>query len=52
MVLPAKKLLKILAELNRCFPRLQRVSSYALPRNLKKKTDAELCAIHEAGVRI
>jgi len=52
MVLPTRRLLEILAELNAAFPDLQRVSSYCLPRNLAKKTVEELTQLREAGLKI
>lgn len=52
MVLPTRRLLEILAELKSAFPDLQRVSSYCLPRNLAKKTVAELVQLKEAGLKI
>ncbi|WP_217126586.1 radical SAM protein [Hydrogenophilus thiooxidans] len=47
MVLPTRRLVAILEALNAAFPNLQRVSSYCLPRNLRKKTVAELKALAE-----
>ena len=52
MVLPTRRLLEILGELNAAFPDLQRVSSYCLPRNLAKKTVEELAQLREAGLKI
>ncbi|MBQ0834430.1 radical SAM protein [Marinobacter sp.] len=52
MVLPTRRLLEILGELNAAFPELQRVSSYCLPRNLAKKTVDELKQLKEAGLKI
>ena len=52
MVLPTRRLLEILGELNAAFPELQRVSSYCLPRNLGKKTVEELKQLREAGLKI
>jgi len=43
-------LLQILAELQRCFPRLTRVSSYAMPSNLIRKSAAELELLRDAGL--
>lgn len=47
MVLPTRRLVAILDELNAAFPNLQRVSSYCLPRNLRKKSVAELKLLAE-----
>lgn len=52
MVLPTRRLLEILADLNAAFPDLQRVSSYCLPRNLAKKSVDELAQLKEAGLQI
>ena len=52
MVLPTRRLLEILGELNAAFPDLQRVSSYCLPRNLAKKTVEELAQLREVGLKI
>ncbi|WP_417545517.1 radical SAM protein [Marinobacter sp.] len=52
MVLPTRRLLEILGELNAAFPDLQRVSSYCLPKNLVKKTVEELAQLREAGLKI
>lgn len=52
MVLPTRRLVEILGELNAAFPELQRASSYCLPRNLAKKTVDELKQLKEAGLKI
>ena len=52
MVLPTRRLVEILGELNAAFPELQRVSSYCLPRNLAKKTVEDLKQLKEAGLKI
>ncbi|WP_144821826.1 radical SAM protein [Marinobacter piscensis] len=52
MVLPTRRLLEIMGELNAAFPDLQRVSSYCLPRNLAKKTVEDLVQLREAGLKI
>ena len=44
------ELLQILAELKRCFPRLSRVSSYAMPSNLIRKSADELQQLRDAGL--
>lgn len=43
-------LLAILKTLYKNFPKLQRVSSYALPQNLIRKTQQELSALYDAGL--
>ena len=52
MVLPAHRLLEVLGWLWEAFPQLERVSSYCLPRNLARKTVAELTALREAGLEL
>ncbi len=52
LVLQTSVLLEILSYLRQRFPRLSRVSSYALPVNLTKKTANELQALNEAGLSL
>ncbi len=52
LVLSNKKLLPILALLYEKFPRLQRVTSYALPKNLLVKSIDELKELREAGLKM
>ncbi len=52
LVLPAEKLLKILGEINRAFPDINRVSSYALPSNIIKKSPRQLKALNDAGLKL
>lgn len=52
MVLPTHRLLEILTDLRNAFPDLRRVSSYCLPRNLAKKSTAELAELKAAGLEI
>jgi radical SAM superfamily enzyme YgiQ (UPF0313 family) len=52
MVLPSDYLLDLLNELNESFPRLSRISAYALPKDLLGKTQNELVTIHEAGLKL
>ncbi len=47
LALPTEHLLEILNRLNGAFPALTRVSSYATPANLRRKTPAELCALRK-----
>jgi radical SAM superfamily enzyme YgiQ (UPF0313 family) len=49
---PTDHLLAILAALRAAFPRLERVSSYALPANLLKKSVEELRQLREAGLTL
>jgi radical SAM superfamily enzyme YgiQ (UPF0313 family) len=50
LVLPMDHWLPILARARALFPRLRRVSSYAMARNVNGKTDAELRELREAGL--
>lgn len=52
LVLPADDLLRILDRLAAALPVLERVSAYATPQNLTRKTVAELRALREAGLRL
>ena len=49
---PTDHLLAILAALHTAFPRIGRVSSYALPANLLKKSVEELTQLREAGLTL
>ncbi len=52
LVLATDKLLGILRELAGSFPRLQRVSCYAGPKDILRKTPEELAALREAGLKL
>ena len=47
LVLPSEDLERILDKLNACFPDLQRVTCYATPQNLTKKSTEELEKLRE-----
>ena len=49
---PIEHLLMILTALRAAFPRLERVSSYALPANLLKKSTTELIQLRESGLTL
>ncbi len=51
-VLSANKLLPILHEINQEFGKLQRISCYALPKNILSKSKEELIALKEAGLNL
>lgn len=51
-VLPAAELLTVLGELYRLLPALERVTAYATPGNIVRKTEAELRALREAGLNM
>ncbi len=52
LVLPNDQLITILDHLKKHLPRLTRVSSYALPNNLKKKSVEELAELKEHGLSL
>jgi radical SAM superfamily enzyme YgiQ (UPF0313 family) len=52
LVLPTRRLLAILGAIREHLPGVRRVSSYCLPRNLRKKSVAELSELAAAGLRI
>ncbi|MEE8495641.1 MAG: radical SAM protein [Xanthomonadales bacterium] len=52
MTLSFRRLKLIMKAINRYLPDVQRVSSYCLPRNLKKKTAAELAELNELGLTL
>ena len=51
-VLKADKLLRIINEINIHYGKIQRISSYALPKDISSKTTAELIAIRKAGLKL
>jgi radical SAM superfamily enzyme YgiQ (UPF0313 family) len=52
LVLPMDHWRAILERARRVFPRLRRVSSYAMARNVLEKTDAELAELRAAGLSL
>jgi len=52
MTLPYDYLIALLKQLNETFPRLIRVSIYALPKDLLDKTEEELSSLREAGLKL
>jgi len=52
LVLPTHRLLPILAAIREQLPSVSRVSSYCLPRNLRRKSVAELASLREAGLEL
>lgn len=52
LVIPTKRLLPILELLQEKFPHLERITSYAMPRNLLKKSTAELRQLRDAGLNM
>lgn len=51
-VLSAKKLKPLLEQINASFGRIQRASSYALPKDILNKTDAELKELRAQGLKL
>lgn len=52
MTLSTRRLKEILAMIYRYYPEVQRVSSYCLPRNLKKKSVEELTELRALGLSL
>ncbi|QCF26045.1 radical SAM protein [Hydrocarboniclastica marina] len=50
MILPTRRLLAILEAIREHMPLVERVTSYCLPRNLKRKSVEELKQLREAGL--
>lgn len=50
LVLPTRRLLNVLSAIRQHLPGVRRISSYCLPRNLRKKSVAELKELAEAGL--
>ncbi|MFH1319213.1 MAG: radical SAM protein [Bacteroidota bacterium] len=52
MVLSVKKLLKILTAINNAFPKINRISAYALPGDFASKSLDDLITLREAGLKL
>ncbi|MEN8119848.1 MAG: radical SAM protein [Bacteroidota bacterium] len=52
MVLKTEKLLKILDEINKTFPKVRRVSAYAKPKDLKSKSIEDLKKLKDSGLSL
>ena len=52
MVLSTRRLLTLLAAIKTHLPKVRRISSYCLPRNLRQKTVQELQELREAGLSL
>ena len=52
LVLPTHRLLKILEAIRDHMPSVERVASYCLPRNLKRKSVAEVRELADAGLKM
>ncbi len=51
-VLSFDRLSRILDKLNECFPKLTRISAYALPKDILSKSDEELQTLAEKGLKL
>lgn len=52
LVLPTRRLLNVLTAIRTHLPGVRRISSYCLPRNLRKKSVGELKELADAGLKI
>ena len=52
LVLSTDRLLRILSKLKETFPKLQRISTYASPSNLDRKSETELKELYDAGLSL
>lgn len=52
LVMPTRRLLAVLEAIRTHLPAVHRISSYCLPRNLRKKSVEELRALREAGLAL
>ncbi len=52
LVLPTRRLLTILEAIRTHMPAVRRISTYCLPRNLRKKSQAEIDELAAAGLRM
>jgi len=52
LVLPTRRLLTILEAISTHLPAVRRISSYCLPRNLRKKSQAEIDELAAAGLKM
>ena len=52
MVLSTRRLMTLLSAIKDHLPKVRRISSYCLPRNLRNKTVAELQELREAGLSL
>lgn len=52
LVLSNKRIIRILDKIRNTFPNLRRISTYASPNNLYRKTDAELKELKNAGLTL
>lgn len=51
-ILSTEKLLKIIDVIKSVFPKIQRISAYALPKNINSKSNEELKQLYDAGLKL
>jgi len=51
-ILSARKMIPILDEINAQFGKLQRISAYALPKDIENKTEEELREVRKKGLKL
>jgi len=52
MVLSNTRLIRILEKIKQCFPKVGRISSYALPADIRAKSPVELTELMQAGLQL
>jgi radical SAM superfamily enzyme YgiQ (UPF0313 family) len=52
LVLPTRRLIRVLARIRECLPAVRRISSYCSPRNLRNKSVAEIKELADAGLSL
>ncbi len=52
MVLPAQKLMVVIKCIDENFSKIQRISAYALPKDILSKSDKELQSLQKAGLKL
>jgi radical SAM superfamily enzyme YgiQ (UPF0313 family) len=52
MVLSTQKLIRILDQLNTAFPKINRISAYAIAKDMEYKSVAELKELNDAGLKL
>jgi len=52
LVLSTERLLRILTKIKNTFPKLRRISTYASPSNLDRKSSSELKELYDAGLTL
>jgi radical SAM superfamily enzyme YgiQ (UPF0313 family) len=52
LVMPTDRLLEILQSIQRFFPQVTRISAYAVPADIRRKSPQELMVLRQAGLRL